>query len=92
MADEAPTEDPAPDADPADTTQPAAEVTDPEPTEHIAPAADPAAEPSPTPTPEDTEDPVLGTDPIRNRARRIYVAPDPAGLPGAADIYVRATG
>lgn len=97
LPDEAPTEDPAPDADPhladpADTIEPAIEAADPEPTEHIAPAADPAAEPSPTPTPEDTEDPVPGTDPVRNRARRIYVAPDPAGLPGAADIYVRATG
>ncbi|WP_328954613.1 hypothetical protein [Kitasatospora purpeofusca] len=94
LPDEAPTDDPAPDTDPADTAQPAAEVTDPEPTEHLAPASEPGADPSPspTPTPDDTEDPVPSTDPTRNRARRIYVAPDPVGLPGAADIYVRATG
>ncbi|MFJ4092628.1 hypothetical protein ACIPYS_13680 [Kitasatospora sp. NPDC089913] len=84
----------APDADPADTDGPAAEAADPEPTEHIAQAVDPAAEPGPTPTPapEDTEGSLLGTDSTHNRARRIYVAPDPGGLPGAADIYVRATG
>ncbi|CAN3983475.1 hypothetical protein [Kitasatospora purpeofusca] len=94
---EAPTDGPALDADadptdPAEATEPAGETADPEPAEHLAPAAEPAADPgpSPTPTPEDTEEPV--TDPTRNRARRIYVAPDPAGLPGAADIYVRATG
>ncbi|MDY0811750.1 hypothetical protein [Kitasatospora purpeofusca] len=90
LPDEAPTGDPAPDADPADTAQPVTEAADPEPREHIAPAADPSL--SPTPTPDDTEDPAPGTDPTRTRARRIYVAPDPAGLPGAADIYVRATG
>ncbi|WP_406088664.1 hypothetical protein [Kitasatospora purpeofusca] len=99
LPNEAPTDEPAPDADadpadPADTTRPGTEAVDPEPTDHVAPFAEPAADPSPspTPTPEDTEDPVPGTDPVRNRARRIYVAPDPAGLPGAADIYVRATG
>ncbi|WP_030394892.1 hypothetical protein [Kitasatospora purpeofusca] len=95
-ADEAPTDGPAPEGDPADTAEPATGAADPEPTEHIAPAVDPAAETGPTPTstpvPEDTDDPLLGTDAIHNRARRIYVAPDPAGLPGAADIYVRATG
>ncbi|MFD9062678.1 hypothetical protein ACFVZ3_14285 [Kitasatospora purpeofusca] len=97
LPDGEPTDGPAPDADavpadPAEATEPAGGTADPEPAEHIAPAADPAADPgpSPTPTPEDTEEPV--TDPTRNRARRIYVAPDPAGLPGAADIYVRATG
>ncbi|MFB8239888.1 hypothetical protein ACFC58_25390 [Kitasatospora purpeofusca] len=97
LPDEAPTDDPAPDADPEDTTEPATEAADPEPTEHLAPAADPSSAepgptPTPTPTPEDTGDPVPSTDPTRTRARRIYVAPDPAGLPGAADIYVRATG
>ncbi|MFE6750245.1 hypothetical protein ACFVGM_30640 [Kitasatospora purpeofusca] len=97
-AEEAPTDGPAPEGDPADTAEPATEAAtgaaDPEPTEHLAPAVDPAAETAPasTPVPEDTEDPLLGTESTRNRARRIYVAPDPAGLPGAADIYVRATG
>ncbi|MFJ8434304.1 hypothetical protein ACIQ9P_23670 [Kitasatospora sp. NPDC094019] len=92
MPDEPPTEDPAPAADPADTDGPAAEAPGPEPAEHLAPAADPAADSTatPSPTPEDTEEPA--PDPTRTRARRIYVAPDPAGLPGAADIYVRATG
>ncbi|MFE6866765.1 hypothetical protein ACFVFS_09425 [Kitasatospora sp. NPDC057692] len=88
-----------PSALPEDT--PAAEEPEPtasEPAEHLSPASDatptpedtPSPAPAPTPTADPSPTPVLPATPAR--ARRIYVAPDPVGLPGAADIYVRATG
>ncbi|MFJ9952457.1 hypothetical protein [Kitasatospora sp. NPDC091207] len=50
-----------------------------------APTASPTATPTPTPT--------LTPEPTRpTSGRRIYVAATSGGLPGAADIYVRATG
>ncbi|MFC5666415.1 hypothetical protein ACFP3U_26045 [Kitasatospora misakiensis] len=87
LPDDTPTADP----DPAEATDPAPEAT-----EHIAPAAEPGPDPTPTPTPtpspDDTTDPTPLPTPTTTPARRIYIAPDPVGLPGAADIYVRATG
>ncbi|MFE7190831.1 hypothetical protein [Kitasatospora sp. NPDC057541] len=59
-------------------------------TEQPLPAPEDTPSPTPTPTADPTPTPVVTPTPAR--ARRIYIAPDPAGLPGAADIYVRATG
>ncbi|MFF4383332.1 hypothetical protein [Kitasatospora sp. NPDC001547] len=74
----------APAAEPAPAVAPAPALEEPTP-EDPAPAVTPTptwtASPSPTGLP--------GHAPT---ARRIYVATIPGGLPGAADIYVRATG
>ncbi|MGW2540918.1 hypothetical protein ACWC5I_08590 [Kitasatospora sp. NPDC001574] len=53
----------------------------------------PTSEPSPTPAPEQSPTgPAATATPARpSTVRRIYVATVPGGLPGAADIYVRAT-
>ncbi|MFE7562009.1 hypothetical protein [Kitasatospora sp. NPDC057500] len=74
---------PASEAEPDPESVPTPEET-PSPTP--APADTPTADPAPTATPSPAPPPA----PVP--ARRVYVAPDPAGLPGAADIYVRATG
>ncbi|MFJ5119408.1 hypothetical protein [Kitasatospora sp. NPDC088548] len=66
--------------EPCGATQTPAPAT-PEPEPVPAPTATPT--PTPTPAPPDAR-PTTG--------RRIYVATVPGGLPGAADIYVRATG
>ncbi|MFB7614121.1 hypothetical protein [Kitasatospora sp. NPDC056181] len=67
---------------PTDTPTPAPAVT-PTPT----PTPTPAPSDTPTPTPAPTSTPAQAT-----AGRRIYVSTIPSGLPGAADIYVRATG
>ncbi|MFB7473786.1 hypothetical protein [Kitasatospora sp. NPDC056184] len=89
------TPDAAPSALPDDDA-PAAEPepTASEPAEHLAPASDATSAPedTPSPTPTPTADPAPTPTVPATSARRIYVAPDPVGLPGAADIYVRATG
>ncbi|MFF8773282.1 hypothetical protein [Kitasatospora sp. NPDC015120] len=96
-----------PDDTPAAEPEPTEpEAAGPETADHVAPAADPVPvpvpvpedtpspedTPTPTPTPTPSPTPTPAADPAPVRARRIYVAPDPGGLPGAADIYVRATG
>ncbi|WP_238863173.1 hypothetical protein [Kitasatospora sp. A2-31] len=61
----------------------------PSPTATPAPTATPTATPAPTPTPV----PAPAPTPVHLvPGRRIYVATIPSGLPGAADIYVRAIG
>ncbi|MFI9363908.1 hypothetical protein ACIG5E_23070 [Kitasatospora sp. NPDC053057] len=55
----------------------------------------PGPSPSPTPTPTPTWTPTATPSAVPTHAptaRRIYVATIPGGLPGAADIYIRATG
>ncbi|MFE2723525.1 hypothetical protein [Kitasatospora sp. NPDC059327] len=57
------------------------------------PAGDEPPEPTTSPTPTATPTPVLPPEPTHpTSGRRIYVAVTSGGLPGAADIYVRATG
>ncbi|MFJ3215862.1 hypothetical protein ACIPLC_08090 [Kitasatospora sp. NPDC086801] len=79
--------DPDPDAEPgadADST-PDLDDDTPEPTPSVTPTPTPApsltATPTPTPSPTHAQ-----------TTRRIYVATIPGGAPGAADIYIRATG
>ncbi|MFF0412445.1 hypothetical protein ACFYUY_18665 [Kitasatospora sp. NPDC004745] len=100
-----PTGDPDPGADP-DAAPDSEPRTDTEPrTGPDAGTADPVPptpDPSPTPAPEVTVTPspapttTAGPRPTPARtpatARRIYVATIPGGPPGAADIYVRASG
>ncbi|MET8542483.1 hypothetical protein ABZW03_17780 [Kitasatospora sp. NPDC004799] len=93
-----PTPEPSePAADPAEPAEPADPATDQalvvvpapeEPTPAPAPTT-PTPIPTPTwsPTPSPTDLPAHALT-----ARRIYVATIPGGLPGAADIYIRATG
>ncbi|MGW7584905.1 hypothetical protein ACWGKU_03675 [Kitasatospora sp. NPDC054768] len=80
-----------PDADPEDPTvepAPAAAPDEPTPDDPApAPAPLPTQTWTPTPTPTPTDLPTHAPT-----ARRIYVATIPGGLPGAADIYIRATG
>ncbi|MFB6894134.1 hypothetical protein ACFCX4_33040 [Kitasatospora sp. NPDC056327] len=65
-----------------------------DPADRVAPASEslpaPPAEDTAAPGADATPAPAVTRAPARGR--RIYVAPDPDGLPGAADIYVRATG
>ncbi|MFF7991830.1 hypothetical protein ACFZDG_18800 [Kitasatospora xanthocidica] len=70
-----------PDAEPTPTSDDEPSVTTPTPTP--LPTLTPTLTPTWTPTPAPTHAPT---------ARRIYVATIPGGLPGAADIYIRATG
>ncbi|MFF7458313.1 hypothetical protein [Kitasatospora sp. NPDC008115] len=83
--------------EPAEHIAPASEAEpDPEsapiPEETLSPAPAPADTPTADPAPTVTPLPVPTPTPTPVPARRVYIAPDPAGLPGAADIYVRATG
>ncbi|MET8628378.1 hypothetical protein ABZW30_32330, partial [Kitasatospora sp. NPDC004669] len=62
-----------------------------------SPSPTPTPTPAPPPTPTWTATPTPGWTPSAvpvhpAGARRIYVATIPGGLPGAADIYIRATG
>ncbi|MFF2744865.1 hypothetical protein ACFVVA_04925 [Kitasatospora sp. NPDC058048] len=79
------------DADPEDpTVEPAPAAVPDEPTPD-----DPAPTPAPFPTPTWTPTPTPTPTDLPTHApaaRRIYVATIPGGLPGAADIYIRATG
>ncbi|MEU3571018.1 hypothetical protein AB0E96_21745 [Kitasatospora sp. NPDC036755] len=94
---ESPSPSPSPESDTTDTPEQdsdeaPADAEDPEGTEDPAPAVAPAADPTPEPaTPTWTPTP-SPTDLPAPTARRIYVATIPGGLPGAADIYIRATG
>ncbi|MFD4659192.1 hypothetical protein ACFWP2_26575 [Kitasatospora sp. NPDC058444] len=97
-------EPPAPEPDPTaatpDVSEPPADPADeapaPAPAPAVAPDDDPtrdAAEAPTTPPPTPTWTPTpTPTDLPAPTARRIYVATIPGGLPGAADIYIRATG
>ncbi|MEU8511377.1 hypothetical protein AB0C76_07310 [Kitasatospora sp. NPDC048722] len=85
------------DASPADVTPPGpASAADPDEDED----GDDDAPPPPTPTPtatvtvtvSPTATPTAAATPTTTAGRRIYVSTIPGGLPGAADIYVRATG
>ncbi|WP_416874236.1 hypothetical protein [Kitasatospora sp. SC0581] len=96
----APAESPSPEATPApESDDPLAEPADPaDPAPVVAPAPDPvpdepAAPDEPTPSPTWTPTPSPTALPTHTpTARRIYVATISGGLPGAADIYIRATG
>ncbi|GAB7180359.1 hypothetical protein ATKI12_0190 [Kitasatospora sp. Ki12] len=93
---------------PSPTPSPTPTLTEdtPVPAEDADPDADPDDEPTPTPTPDDdpsvttptplpTLTPTWTPTPTPTHAptaRRIYIATIPGGLPGAADIYIRATG
>ncbi|MGW3181031.1 hypothetical protein ACWDD9_17350 [Kitasatospora sp. NPDC001119] len=100
-----PAESPSPEATPApESDDPLAEPADPaDPAPVVAPAPDPvpdepAAPDEPTPddpTPSPTWTPTPSPTALPTHtptARRIYVATISGGLPGAADIYIRATG
>ncbi|GAA1405161.1 hypothetical protein GCM10009639_51830 [Kitasatospora putterlickiae] len=91
-----PEETPAPESEPvlSEPAEHVAQASEAEPDPDPAPEETPTATPTPTPTPESTPTitPTPTPTPAPTLARRVYVAPDPAGLPGAADIYVRATG
>ncbi|MEV0532768.1 hypothetical protein [Kitasatospora sp. NPDC050463] len=96
-ADSAGPPDPADPVDSADRPGPAEAAESAGPTEEAAPGGlQPGARaedepPAPTPTPVVTPTPT--PEPTRSTSgRRIYVAATSGGLPGAADIYVRATG
>ncbi|MFG2912197.1 hypothetical protein ACGF0D_04750 [Kitasatospora sp. NPDC048298] len=83
--------DPA--ADPTAAVAPAATPAPDEPTPDEPTSDDPAPIPTPTPTWTPAPTPSPSAVPTRTpTARRIYVATIPGGLPGAADIYIRATG
>ncbi|MFE6055332.1 hypothetical protein ACFQ6N_31665 [Kitasatospora sp. NPDC056446] len=92
-ADDGPAQVLAPEADPE--AEPDSEA-DPEAEAAPAPAPEPTPEtepPTPTPTLAPTLSPTWPPTPTHApTARRIYVATIPGGLPGAADIYIRATG
>ncbi|MGV9267691.1 hypothetical protein ACWDRR_23870 [Kitasatospora sp. NPDC003701] len=82
---------------PSDPTEPADAADAAGPAEEAAPGGlrsgtGPEVEP-PAPTPTPTVTPTPAPEPTRaTSGRRIYVAATSGGLPGAADIYVRATG
>ncbi|MEU1287418.1 hypothetical protein [Kitasatospora sp. NPDC005856] len=85
-ADDSTSDDPtADDSTSDDPTLDGSTPDDPTPAPTAEAPATPTWAPTPTPTPTDlpTHAPT---------ARRIYVATIPGGLPGAADIYIRATG
>lgn len=91
-----------PAAEPVDPADPLSDpATEPAPAPAVAPAAVPAPDeptpddPAPVPLPTPTWTPVPSPTAVPTHtpsARRIYVATIPGGLPGAADIYIRATG
>ncbi|MFD8701830.1 hypothetical protein ACFV1W_04275 [Kitasatospora sp. NPDC059648] len=81
--------DPAPAPTEADPEGEGSEAAAAEPEEDAPGGGTPAPSPTPTWTPAATPSAVPTRAPT---ARRIYVAAIPGGLPGAADIYIRATG
>ncbi|MFJ2865255.1 hypothetical protein [Kitasatospora sp. NPDC087314] len=84
--------DPAPDPDAADQDPDPADDT-PEPTPTVVPGLAAAPLPTETLTPGPRTTPTPTAPPTHApTARRIYVATIPGGPPGAADIYIRATG
>ncbi|MFD0279879.1 hypothetical protein ACFVHB_39135 [Kitasatospora sp. NPDC127111] len=93
------TESASPSPSPCNDDEEPTDEADPDPSEtpaaaHPSTGLQAADEPSP-PLPSETPTPTPTATPVPTRApaaRRIYVSHIPSALPGAADVYVRATG